>query len=310
MLFDAEDKDDLILKAKKRGDQAPKVYQKSVELYYIARYFVALFEARNHAVPIQVWNEYRNALDHFFRHLTKVGLTPEEQGIQGSTHKSNQLKAMESHITRAVLDILKLSSHRSDDWYREESAKHSAEIIILVGNGSFSTETKKKYLEALNLFSKAKTYDHDFGVSVTTNKKIVNAYLDAAFAYEELRKMYEDNTENINNALIKYEGIKRHAEASAHRRSFIPNIKAGFVASLIFALFSFGVGYFISNFSEKESNIMSLFSEKNIPAKIDADSKLEDEKNIPVRIDVDSKSEGETKLPDISISSQKPDSIK
>lgn len=249
MLFDAQNKEDLISKAKKRGEQAPRIYQKSVELYYIARYFVALFESRNHAIPIQVWNEYRNAFDHFFRHLTKVGLTPEEQEAQGVKTKTNQLKAMESHITRAVLDILKLSSHRSDEWFKIEEVKYSADILILVNNGSFSSETKKKYLEASSLFAKAKTYDHDFGVDVTTNKKIVNAYLDAVFAFEELRTLYEINTENIVNAHMQYNGLKDQAVVHAQKHSFFPNVKAGLATSLIVALISFSSGYLINYFN-------------------------------------------------------------
>ena len=39
----------------------------SVYYYTIARYLVALFEAHSYSLPIQVWNEYRNSLDHLIR---------------------------------------------------------------------------------------------------------------------------------------------------------------------------------------------------------------------------------------------------
>lgn len=273
VLLGAKDKEELLNRAKEQSENAPSVYKKSVELYYIARYFVAVFEARNHAIPIQVWNEYRNAFDHFFRHLTMLGLTPEEQEEQKGTHKSNQLKAMESHITRAVLDILKLNCHRSDDWYSSKRTEYSNDVLVLVRDGDFLAETAKKYSESRNLFSQAKAYDYEFGINVATNKKIVKTYLDAVFSYEELRSMYENDFENIHNALMQYKGLIKYGENSAHKSSFFPNVKASLLASIVFAIITFTLGYLVNSYSSPEKGEINAEQEnKSAPAVESADN--------------------------------------
>lgn len=39
----------------------------SIYYYTISRALVAIFEANSYKLPVQVWNEYRNSLDHLMR---------------------------------------------------------------------------------------------------------------------------------------------------------------------------------------------------------------------------------------------------
>ncbi|MBE0491312.1 MAG: hypothetical protein IBX44_03560 [Sulfurospirillum sp.] len=86
-------KDELLQKAGEQSNKVEEKYKQSIFLYFIARYFVSVHEAKFGTIPIQVWNEYRNALDHFFRNLTN--------------NDPAHIGKMEGHIQRAVLDILK-----------------------------------------------------------------------------------------------------------------------------------------------------------------------------------------------------------
>lgn len=233
MLLGINNKDELLEDAFKAAESSPRVYQKSVEYYYFTRYFVSVFEAYHYELPIQIWNEYRNALDHFFRHLSNVGLTPEEQDEQKGSHKSNQLKAMEAHLIRAALDMLKIIAVKGDDWYQETLKSHPEEMLVLVDDGNFLSKTKNKYAEAIRLTVVAKTKDQHLGTSVQKNDKAIRAYLDAAFAYNELREMFDNNIENISKARINYKSISDDAEAKTHKKSFVPNVFAGIVATVI-----------------------------------------------------------------------------
>lgn len=77
---------------------APAGFQRTMFLYYMTRYWVAVHEARYQEVPLQVWNEYRNAFDHFSRLMTAAGATVEEK-IQNDERNSQKI---ESHILRAL----------------------------------------------------------------------------------------------------------------------------------------------------------------------------------------------------------------
>lgn len=83
---------------------AEKSYCHAAYLYFIARFMVAVYEARMGRLPIQVWNEYRNALDHFMRFVTN----PVDENTA-------QLSRMEGHIQRAVLDICKFFCHAMEE---------------------------------------------------------------------------------------------------------------------------------------------------------------------------------------------------
>ncbi len=233
MLFGFESKDDLINRAKNQGKKAPKSYQKAVELYYITRYFVSVFEARNHEIPLQVWNEYRNALDHFFRHLT----------LDNNPDISQQLTLMENHIKRAALDVIKLTCHKSDEWLSKELAKYNEQALLLVDNGNFIKSIRSRHIKAESDFLTAKTEDHNFGQDKVQNKKILSLYINAAFAYEELREEIEARIPDILNYETELLNITAHAENNAHKKSFFPSVGASLFATLIWTIFVAIISY-------------------------------------------------------------------
>jgi hypothetical protein len=219
VLFDFSNKEDLLNRAKEQSKKAPINYKTTVELYYITRYFVAVFEARNHTIPIQIWNEYRNALDHFFRHITN----------DGHPEVSDNLSLMEGHMKRAALDIMKLTCHESDKWLNAELSKYHNDAMLLIDNGVFLHSFQKRKTDVSCMFQKAKTEDYKFGTDSKKNKQILSLYIDSAIAYESLREEIIKRTPDIQKSQSHYQKISRKA--------FLPNVWAGIISGIIVATF-------------------------------------------------------------------------
>lgn len=221
-MLDIKDKDELVAKARAQSAKVDDDFRGIVELYYFARYFMSVFEARNHELPIQVWNEYRNALDHYTRHLT----TPPD-----APNPKDHLDKMRGHMQRAALDVLKLVCHKSLEWYDERRATHSVRALTLVQDGTFLTNVESLKRNAEMLLIKAKVNDSNLGDDAKRNKKIVAQYIDAAFAFEELRNAFDDASAAIINAEHQVETLTDHGLKKAQQRSFWIGVAASVIAT-------------------------------------------------------------------------------
>lgn len=154
----------------------------SVYYYAMARYLVAVFEANSFTLPIQVWNEYRNSLDHLIRSF----LTEDTISID------NQLKASRGHLLRACLDVIKLLCTYHDDWFKGLKSSKAYFTYALVDNGNFLKDLENQYAKAKKAMISAKTHDINLGHDTIKDTEIVDLYLDAYFAYKELDTMFHD----------------------------------------------------------------------------------------------------------------------
>ena len=171
-----QNKEELLIQARKQADKVDKAQQHSVYLYFITRYFVSLFEGRFGKIPIQVWNEYRNALDHYFRHLTN--------------QDTKNLAKMEGHLQRAALDIMKIYCHKVQDKLLEQKAGYKTEVLHLVDNGSFYSKLVQGISSSEELFVQAKIDDSSLGEDAKTNQDILNKYIEALFAYDTIDRNF------------------------------------------------------------------------------------------------------------------------
>jgi len=220
-----ESKEELLAEARGTADKVEDDFRRSLELYFIARYFVAVHESRYSKIPIQVWNEYRNALDHFFRSMT-------------DTQDAGHLQKMEGHLQRAVLDVLKLVIHNSKDNVEQIISKIDNEASTLVDNGNFLPSIKKKYRSAVSLFEKAKTEDIRLGDDAKTNDDVLTYYLDAAFSFDEISIEIFSRENDIDQAALRFDSIHRKGEVGG----LIHHLKAH---GVWYALVGIG-GYLIS----------------------------------------------------------------
>jgi len=192
-------KEELLEAAQQTAASVDEKFARSLKLYFIARYFVAVYESRYSEIPIQVWNEYRNALDHFFRDMT--------DGDAGG-----HLVKMEGHLQRAALDVLKLISHKSKDNVEAAVKRIDNDASGLVDNGDFLPKIKAEYRSSVSLFEKAKTIDIRLGEDAKTNDEVLSHYLDAAFSFDSISALIYSKEGDIDKALNKYRSIHQKGE--------------------------------------------------------------------------------------------------
>jgi hypothetical protein len=228
-----KDKESLLRKAKEVSEKSLNDYQESVFLYFIARYFVSVYEAKFGAIPIQVWNEYRNALDHFFRHTTNT--------------QSTHLKKMQGHLQRAALDILKIYCHSVQEKIKLLKSEFDTDIIKLVDNGQFYKNLNINMKKSEDLFIIAKVQDNSLGDDSHTNKEILSKYLDAVFSFDEIYTNIISKSEDINYAKDNYNSIHNHAA----KGTFWHHIKTHYIFYISWTIFSLIVQFIYNNYFPK-----------------------------------------------------------
>lgn len=222
-------KSGLLEKATEQSDRVEEKYQFSIYLYFIARYFVSVHEAKFGTIPIQVWNEYRNALDHFFRNLTN--------------QEDSHTRKMEGHLQRAVLDILKIFCHLSQEEVKNLIAKFETDILNLVDNGTFYTKVIVDIKQSEKLFIEAKIKDNSLGEDSHTNKEIVGNYLDAVFGFMAIHNYVVEKTPDIEIAKKSHDSIHHKAE----KGSFWEHIKTHYIFYISWTILT-GGGQLIYNY--------------------------------------------------------------
>jgi hypothetical protein len=187
--------------------KAPDGLRQSTYLYFLARYLVIFYEANFAEVPVQVWNEYRNALDHYFRSIT------------GENEASKHLTKMEGHLQRAVLDICKLSCHKTEGRFAQALASENKDALRLVDNGEFYSHLIEMFNEAKETFVSAKACDLRLGDGANMDREIVGKYLQALYSYRYAELFLENRRAKILTAeqqvrAIQHQGSKHHIRDS------------------------------------------------------------------------------------------------
>ncbi len=222
--FNPKTRSELESAATEVSKRAPENYRHSVFLYFIARYLVAVFEAKFAELPMQVWNEYRNALDHFFRYITSYD--------RGDRH----LAKFEGHIQRAVLDISKIICHMSAERFNSGLEKENTEALRLVNDGDFYSKLLDRIRKAEGSFIQAKVTDGELGEDRGVNKQVLGLYLDACFNYFQLEDFLSDNRVKIDKATCNLINIRGNAAYEANKHSFKEHVKASLVGKIIWSV--------------------------------------------------------------------------
>lgn len=201
----------LLEKARLVAFQAQDPYKQIVEVYYIARYFMSWFESRETPeVPIQVWNEYRMAMDHFMRSLTSE-----------EAENEAQLRRMDAHLQRAALDVLKLLFTSMSDSCGQFFKGYSAKAVNTLESGEFRTKATRLSDCAQLQYHKAKLMDSEskasgsFDIySLEDRCPGIAAYAEAVmlmFEYEGYLKAKERHVASLESELQRSssEGLLR-----------------------------------------------------------------------------------------------------
>jgi len=207
--------------ATEQGNLASPEFREMVSFYFVSRYFTALYEARHGKIPIQIWNEYRNALDHFMRSLT-----------QDEESRVFQLQKMEGHLLRSTIDILKIYSHSEIESINNELGNYSAKAWASLNNGEVYPGIKANFNLAVSELEKAKITD--LGDEQTF--RLLDGYLSAAFRLIEVRNTIQQHVPGLHQ-FEKSEFSVINKKVSDKKFQIFGSLAAGVGAGAIASIF-------------------------------------------------------------------------
>jgi len=200
-----------------------ETYRELLYYNFSLRYFIAYYEARFDKIPLQVYNEYRMAFDHFMRSFID------------KTERNDRDKAL-SHTRRGVLDILKLNCF----WLQETILQQHKSVPKKVFG--FASEYIKTYSElqilAESALWEAKRKEVEICDDKDKNIEIVKNFITAFLAYLRWDEYQRENTGKIAKSTAEYIAI------------FAFRI-AGLSAIITLAIDKFGFGDIIIKFVSK-----------------------------------------------------------
>ena len=226
-IFDSKEK--LEEAASSIATEAPEALYQPTYLYFLARFLVIFYEVNFAELPVQVWNEYRNALDHHFRSLT--GKDNEET--------SKHLRKMEGHLQRAVLDICKLSCHKTEERFAKALILENQQALRLVDNGEFYLQVNDLFKKAKNAFVSAKAWDLGLGDGANLDRTIVGKYLEAFYSYRNAELFLECGRSKIITAeqqirAIQVQSSRHHIRDSLIAKTIWYGTPALFTIAMVF----------------------------------------------------------------------------
>jgi hypothetical protein len=170
-------------------------FEKHKELLYYnfsLRYFVAYYESRFDTIPLQVYNEYRMAFDHFMRSF-----------IDEKSNKDWD-KAL-GHTRRGVLDILKLNCF----WLRESILQQQRFIPNkahdITSDGNYIKEYSELQVSAEFALWEAKRKESEICSDSEKNLEVVNNFIKAFLAHMRWDEYWRKNKGKVklwNNTRI------------------------------------------------------------------------------------------------------------
>lgn len=173
-------------------------YRGFVRQYFILKRAVALFEAYDRTLPLQLFNEMRNAFDHLVRSL----IAPTSPTESRAEHQARNLSQVKRHLLRATLDAMKLICAFLDEDIVSLHARFSDKTIGLVNNGDYVKEVTRRHIAAKSLFIKAREEEFQLG-SNDGDQNVFMCYLRAAVAFRNAHQYQSDNYGNLVWARFK-----------------------------------------------------------------------------------------------------------
>ena len=173
--------------------------------YFLLKQTLAVYEAYNRAIPIQILNEMRNAVDHHVRGLVQED--PQE------TEK--HFKKMDGHIQRALLDLIKVACAYYDVNIRKRHKFFSRKAIGLVDNGEYIKDFSRLQNEAYLYFVDAKREDFRLGDDQSENDEVKRKYVTALIAHKNLDDFQVGNLYKVRWGAAKHYILKGWGYASA-----------------------------------------------------------------------------------------------
>lgn len=178
---------------------------KVIYLYSIARAVIAILEARIHRLPLQVYNEMRNAFDHY---LQAIIVTKDSKNEQ-LEYRKEQILYMEKHIQRALLDVIKVLCAEIYLNIKNRRKELHTKSLALVNDGKFIGELENKILAAEEAMIHAKTTEYlgrfkakESGESPSND--VCDSFLRVMILHLDLDDFFREKTQDIYWGVAKF----------------------------------------------------------------------------------------------------------
>ena len=171
----------------------------SAYLYFLTKQAVALYEAQINFLPLQVYNEMRNALDHYMRSI--VGTLPLER-------REKHINQMSGHLQRALLDVIKLTCAAMIGKIDGIHGHLGEPALCLAMNGDYIKKiTDLKMLAEQSLVA-AKMIEYELGDGSDADARVRDKYLAALAAHSITYKYHQDSIGQLRWGRAKYLTLK------------------------------------------------------------------------------------------------------
>jgi len=163
-------------------------YKELAYYHFMLRHILAYYEARIDVAPVQIYNEYRMAFDHYMRRI--------EMNNEG-----HEKKAL-AHLLRANLDIIKLGCYWLKEYCEKKHRWIPKKAFGLISNGEYIKTYTKLQVCAEGLIREAK--EKEVLIDESVNIDILDKFLLAFLKHKEWNEYQENNLENIMFINMKY----------------------------------------------------------------------------------------------------------
>lgn len=182
-------------------------FKDAVYLYFLTKQAMSLYEAQLNYLPLQVYNEMRNALDHYMRALVRTSSpdTAPTSSTQNDRRKKHITK-MTEHLQRALLDVVKLTCGSMVEKIDRTHNQIGEGALSLAMDGEYIKLITQHQMNAELSLVKAKMLEHKLGNGAENGVRL--AYLDALSAHVVAYKYFQDCLGRLRWGRAKYLALK------------------------------------------------------------------------------------------------------
>lgn len=201
-------------------------FKDAVYLYFLTKQSISLYEAQINYLPLQVYNEMRNALDHYMRAITRPSdLVDAEQPQRRQDH----IKKMIGHLQRALLDVIKLTCAAMVEKIDGTHKRLGEMALSLTMDGEYIKQITQLKMNAELRLVNAKLIEHQLGNGTGANVR--SAYLEALSLHVQAYKYYQDCLGRLHWGRAKYLTFKGTTLAV----TIIGSAIAGYIVRVLWA---------------------------------------------------------------------------
>lgn len=195
----------------------------AVYLYFLTKQAVSLYEAQINYLPLQVYNEMRNALDHYMRAIIYPSVE------DGNGRRTSHINKMTGHLQRALLDVVKLTCAAMVEKIETDHKRLGEDVLSITKDGAYIKEITQYRMYAEQKLAQAKLDEHKIGNGDESNVRV--AYLEALSCHVLAYKYHQDNLGHLKWGRAKYLALK----STTLSMTILGSAVAGYIVRVLWA---------------------------------------------------------------------------